>query len=71
MKLAKRKRPPKAPPPADAIVLTIPETAAVLRLSRGKVYLLAAAKELDLVKFGSASRITRASIDRLVTRVAA
>jgi hypothetical protein len=70
MKLNRRKRKPKAPPPENSIVLTIRETADELRISHAMVYLLARAKDLDLVKLGAASRITRASIKRLVTHQA-
>ena len=61
------RRNPKTPPPANSVVFTIPEAADVLRVSRGTIYNLAAAKELDLVKFGAAARITRASVERLAT----
>ena len=64
MKTNRRKRKPKTPPPANSLLLTIPEAADLLRLSRGTIYSLATKKELDLVKFGAASRITRASAER-------
>jgi excisionase family DNA binding protein len=68
MKTNRRKRKPKTPPPANSVVFTIPEAADVLRVSRGTIYNLAAARELDLVKFGAAARITRASVERLATQ---
>ena len=67
MKTNRRKRKPKTPPPANSVVLTILEAADALRVSRGTIYNLAAAKEPDLVKFGAAARITRASVERLAT----
>jgi excisionase family DNA binding protein len=67
MKLNRRKRKPKTPPPANSLLLTIPEAGDILRVSRGTIYNLATKKELDLVHVGAAARITRASVERRAT----
>jgi len=40
------------------LLLSIPETAAVLRLSRAKVYELIAVEHLPVVRFGRAVRVS-------------
>jgi Helix-turn-helix domain len=59
---------PKAITPAD--LLTLDETQTELKCSRRRVYLLAKAGRLHLVKFGANTRVTRASIDALVAQIA-
>jgi excisionase family DNA binding protein len=61
----KRPRRPKTPPPADSLLLTIPETSEALRSSRGTVYNLIKAGRLKVVKLGTSTRITRASAEAL------
>ncbi|MEZ5820375.1 MAG: helix-turn-helix domain-containing protein [Xanthobacteraceae bacterium] len=64
---AKRKgRPPKVPPPVgiappqvQAMVLTIPEACAELRLSRASLYRAMDGGQLRYLKYGSSRRIAR------------
>lgn len=46
----------------DAQLLTIPEVAAVLRISRGRAYELAASGELPVIKVGARLRVDRESL---------
>ena len=48
------------------LVLSIPEAAAVLRLSRTKVYQLIDVEGLPIVRFGRAVRVPRASLQRWI-----
>ena len=47
-------------------LLTVKETAGLLRIQRAKVYLLIETGCLDGVKIGSAWRIKRASLEKLI-----
>ena len=66
----KTKRLEKAPPPADSLLLTIPEAGELLRLSRGTIYSLVDDDRLELVKIGKSARITRRSAERLANQAA-
>ena len=48
------------------LVLSIPEAAAVLRLSRTKVYQLIDGEGLPIVRFGRAVRVPRASLQQWI-----
>ena len=49
-------------------LLSIDETAAVLHCGRSKVYALIEAGELDKMKLGKSSRVTRVSVERYLER---
>ena len=51
-------------PPADKALLTVPEVAKRLHLSRRKVYAMCRLGDLSIVKAGRAVRIPAAEIDR-------
>jgi Helix-turn-helix domain len=64
--------PKKKPQPIAATdLLTVDETLAALKISRAKLYKLAAQGRLTLVKFDLKTRVTRASINRLAEEIAA
>jgi excisionase family DNA binding protein len=48
------------------LLLSIPEAAAVLRLSRTKVYQLIDVEGLPIVRFGRAVRVPRASLQQWI-----
>ena len=48
------------------LLLSIPEAAAVLRLSRTKVYQLIDGEGLPIVRFGRAVRVPRASLQQWI-----
>jgi excisionase family DNA binding protein len=48
------------------LLLSIPEAATVLRLSRTKVYQLIDVEGLPIVRFGRAVRVPRASLQRWI-----
>ncbi len=48
------------------LLLRIPEAAAMLRLSRAKVYQLIDAEGLPIVRFGRAVRVPRASLQQWI-----
>ena len=48
------------------LLLSIPEAAAVLRLSRTKVYQLIDVEDLPIVRFGRAVRVPRASLQNWI-----
>lgn len=48
------------------ILMSIPEAARSLRLSRAKVYQLIAVEGLPVVRFGRAVRVSRSSLERWV-----
>ncbi len=50
----------------QSILLSIPEVARSLRLSRAKVYQLIALEDLPVVRFGRSVRVCRASLERWV-----
>jgi excisionase family DNA binding protein len=58
-------------PAADGTLLTVAETAAVLRTSRRTVFQLVKDGELDAVHLGRETTVTHVSIDALVARRAA
>lgn len=47
-------------------LMTVPETASTLRLSRSSVYELIRGKQLEIVKIGRSTRVPAAAVDRLV-----
>lgn len=53
--------------PRRALLLTIPEVAAALRISRSSVYRLFDGGQLGWVRVGSTRRVTPAEIDRFIT----
>jgi len=50
------------------LLLTIPETAASLRLSRAKVYQLIDFEELPVVRFGRAVRVSAKALEQWIER---
>jgi excisionase family DNA binding protein len=50
----------------QSILMSIPEAARSLRLSRAKVYQLIAVEGLPVVRFGRAVRVCRSSLERWV-----
>jgi excisionase family DNA binding protein len=61
------KKKPKAAAPSD--LLTIDEAMAALRVSRRKIYMLAAQGRLDLLKFDHGTRVSQTSLDRLIAEI--
>ena len=61
-----KKGPPKPPAPG-ALVVTIDQAATMLAIGRVSVYKMIREHRLDAPMFGRARRITRASIDRLIS----
>ncbi|HUH69074.1 MAG TPA: helix-turn-helix domain-containing protein [Mycobacterium sp.] len=55
------------PAPKRALLLTIPEVAAALRISRSSVYRLFDGGQLGWVRVGGTRRVTPAEIDRFIT----
>jgi excisionase family DNA binding protein len=53
--------------PRRALLLTIPEVAAALRISRSSVYRLFDGGQLGWVRVGGTRRVTPAEIDRFIT----
>lgn len=49
-----------------ARLLTIPETAAALRLSRSSIYQLIRDKHLEIVKIGRSTRVPATVVDEIV-----
>ena len=49
-------------------LLTIPEVAAALRISRSSIYRLSEAGELAWVQIGAARRVTSAEVNRFVAK---
>jgi excisionase family DNA binding protein len=60
---------PKPPPDDYGRLLTIPAVAQILDCSRQKIYQLAKSERLHMVKFGSSSRITDASVRKLMSNL--
>lgn len=56
---------------ASTELLTLQETQVRLKCSRRKVYMLGAQGRLDIVKFDHSTRVTQASIERLLGEIAA
>jgi excisionase family DNA binding protein len=52
--------------PITARLLTVPEAAAALRISRSSVYQLIRAKQLEIIKIGRSTRVPAAAIDGFV-----
>jgi len=50
----------------QSILMSIPEVARTLRLSRAKVYQLIAVEGLPVVRFGRAVRVCRSSLEQWV-----
>lgn len=50
------------------LLLTVPQVAKLLNLGRTKVYELIGAKQLPVVRFGRAVRVSSASLQRWVER---
>jgi excisionase family DNA binding protein len=50
----------------QSLLLSIPEVARLLRLSRTKVYELIAVEGLPVVRFGRAVRVSRASLEQWI-----
>jgi excisionase family DNA binding protein len=51
---------------ANILLLTVMETAKILRIQRAKVYLLIESGSLQAVKIGAAWRVRRDSLEELV-----
>lgn len=62
---------PPRQPPVDAALLTVTDAASTLRVGRTTIYTLISRGDLDALKIGSATRITRASVARLIQRAPA
>ena len=63
---ARRRRKPTPPPPApppERLVLTVPETAALLGCSEVTVWRLLSRGRLKRVKMGTSTRINRAAVE--------
>ena len=54
--------------PGTSRLLTIPEVAAALRISRSSIYRLFEAGELAWVQIGAARRVTSAEVNRFVVK---
>ena len=62
---------PKASAHISNDLLTMQETQDKLKCSRRKVYMLGAQGRLDIVKFDHSTRVTQASIERLLGEITA
>ncbi|WP_035727807.1 helix-turn-helix domain-containing protein [Bradyrhizobium murdochi] len=49
-----------------ARLLTIPETASALRMSRSSIYQLIRNKHLEVIKIGRSTRVPAAAVDEIV-----
>jgi excisionase family DNA binding protein len=54
----------------DQLLLTVPETAKLLRISRNLAYELVARGEIPSVRFGRLIRVPRAALDQRIGRTA-
>jgi excisionase family DNA binding protein len=61
-------RKPVVTPPLDATLLTVAETAAVLRLSVSAIRAWILQRRIPYIKLGKAVRIRRADVDALIQR---
>jgi hypothetical protein len=59
----------KPKPAAPTGLLTLQETQDKLKCSRRKVYMLGEQGRLDLCKFDGSTRVTQASIERLMSEI--
>lgn len=60
---------PSLPPDDYDRLLTIPTVAQILACSRQKIYQLGKDEQLEMVKFGSSTRITDASLRKLMANL--
>jgi excisionase family DNA binding protein len=54
-----------------ALLLTVPEACAVLKISRGQLYQLMHARKLETVKIGRSRRIPETAVKELIQRLRA
>ena len=59
----RRKPTPPPPPPPERLVLTVPETAALLGCSEVTVWRLLSRGRLKRVRIGTSTRINRAAVE--------
>jgi excisionase family DNA binding protein len=56
------------PPPIESICVKVNEAARMISVGRTKLYELIASGDLEAIKLGKSTRITTASLHKLVTR---
>ena len=58
----------KAPPPVEPICVKVNDAARMIGVGRTKLYELIASGEIEVVKLGKSTRITTASLHKMVMR---